>query len=174
MTDEKSRNEVLEAGLKGGSLAALPGIVSHAIAEHVTEAPKILSRIGGMGATSAASVAGLVASSAWSAHKHNMGAGEVLPLMAGGGGGDYVGGLGGMLAGEKLVNPYLHKIKNPALRFSASIGSTIAGDAVGGAAGNFAGGRVAKLVQDRVSNQQQKLASATPDSIAAVRKTSRR
>lgn len=144
---KRQQSEVLEAGLKGGTIAALPGIISGAVAENVKGAPRALHAISNKWVTGAVSAAGLSAAALHKAKQVGMGKKDAAVLMAGSGGGDAIGGIGGMLVGEELARAASRSIRNPALRIASSIGGAIAGDTAGGVAGNLAGGQLAKIVQ---------------------------
>lgn len=149
--DKRRQNEVLEAGLKGGAMAAMPGIVMGAVAENIHSAPRVLHKLSNKWLTGAVSAAGLGAAAMHKAKQVGMSGKETAGLVAGSGGGDAIGGYGGMLVGEELGRAATRSIHNPALRIAASIGGAIAGDTAGGVAGNIAGGKIAKTLQGHMN-----------------------
>lgn len=142
--------KVVGAGLAGATLGSMPSIVAGAVAEHVPQQLmhnngfiQGLERLGKTRYGLVGGGLGLVASGTYAAHKQGMTARQALPVMAGGGAGDAMGGLAGMRAGQLMVNAAAHGIHNPGLRIAGSIAGAIAGDTAGGAAGNLIGGNVA-------------------------------
>jgi len=167
MVDKHRQSEVLEAGLKGGTVAAMPGILAGAIADNVKSAPKFMHAMSNKWLTGAVSAAGLGAAALHKAKQVGMKPREAAGLMAGSGGGDAVGGYGGMLVGEEMARAATKSIKNPGLRIAASIGGMVAGDTAGGVAGNLAGGQIAKLIQGK---HMQKTAMTTNAPLSEIRK----
>ena len=143
-----AQSRILEAGLKGGSLAALPGIISGSVAENVKNAPKIFHFGTNKALTVGVSMAGLGLGAMHQAHKEGIGLKQTAPLIAGSGGGDFVGGTVGMLAGEHVGQNLANHFHNPLLRVGSMIGGAVAGDTAGGVAGNIIGGKVAQRIQN--------------------------